>query len=142
MSMMSTTNTRKLLRDRPRYLQVVTAGIAPAVLGAIAGILLGVAAPAYWAISVLAAIGGFVDGGFEHRDWRGGVVRGVVGGGLYGIFLLVVHNLSGLRPKVSLGSLPPLVIVITAILGILLTLGGTLIAGTRERSGRRPRSAD
>lgn len=138
--MSTTTTTRKPFRERPLYLQVLTAVVAPAVLGAIAGLLLGISAPVYWVISVIAAIGGFV-AGFDHLDWRGALLRGLVGGVLYGVLLLLIHLASGLPAKVSLGGFPPLLIVITAILGILLALAGTFVGQARGRTtGRRAKN--
>ena len=50
-----------LLRDRPRHVQVISAVVAPAALGAGAGILVGVSAAGYWAIAVIAAGGDYSD---------------------------------------------------------------------------------
>ena len=63
--------------------------------------------------------------GFEHQDGWGGADRGLVAGFVYGVALLVVHAIVGTHAKVSLGSHPPLLAVITAIAGMLLSaLGG------------------
>ncbi len=59
-----------LLRDRPRHLQIILGGVIPAIFGAVAGILIGVSAGAYYAWGAVAAIGGFI-AGFEHRDGWG-----------------------------------------------------------------------
>jgi len=123
-----------LFRDRPLPLQVVLGGVVPAAIGALAGILLGASAGAYYAIGALAAIGAFV-GGFEHRDGWGGADRGFFGGAIYGTSLLVVHALVGTHAKVSLGSFPPLLAVLTAIVGMLLSAsGGRLARIQRERA--------
>ncbi len=107
----------------------------PALLGALAGILLGVSSGAYWAVGAVAAIGGFL-AGFEHRDGWGGADRGFFGGAIYGTALLVVHALAGTHATVSLGSFPPFVAVITAIIGMLLSAaGGRLARAQRERRG-------
>jgi hypothetical protein len=120
-----------LLRDRPRAHQILAAAVAPAVTGVIAGLLLGVSAAGYIAWSIVAAVGGFL-GGFEHRDGWGGADRGFFGGLIYGIALLLVHALTGVHPKVSLGSFPPLLAVITTIIGTLLgAAGGRIARGLR-----------
>jgi hypothetical protein len=125
-----------LLRDRPRPVQVLLGGVIPAIFGAIAGILLGVSSTAYYLWGLLAAIGAVV-AGFEHRDGWGGADRGLVGGVVYGIALLVVHALVGTSAKVSLGSFPPLLAVLTGIIGMLLSaLGGRIARGQREKAGR------
>jgi hypothetical protein len=127
-----------LLRDRPRPAQIVLGGVIPAIVGAIAGILVGVSSGAYWAVGAVAAVGGFL-AGFEHQDGWGGADRGVVGGALYGIGLLVAHAIAGTHAKVSLGSFPPLLAVVTAIVGMFLgAAGGRIARLQRERRGATP----
>jgi hypothetical protein len=122
-----------LFRDRPRPSQVVLGGVIPAIAGAVAGVLIGASSGAYWAWGLLAAIGSVV-GGFEHQDGWGGADRGLVAGAIYGTALLLVHAIVGTHAKVSLGSFPPFLIVITAIAGMLLSaLGGRTARVMRER---------
>jgi hypothetical protein len=122
-----------LFRDRPRPAQVVLGGVIPAIAGAVAGVLIGASSGAYWAWGLLAAIGSVV-GGFEHQDGWGGADRGLVAGAIYGTALLLVHAIVGTHAKVSLGSFPPFLIVITAIAGMLLSaLGGRTARVMRER---------
>ncbi|MGI9184563.1 MAG: hypothetical protein ACR2GZ_06285 [Solirubrobacteraceae bacterium] len=132
-----------LFRDRPRNVQIVLGGVVPAVVGAVAGILIGVSSPAYWVIAILAGVGAFLSG-FEHRDGWGGADRGFSGGLIYGIALLIVHAIAGTHAKVSLGSFPPLLAVVTAIIGMFLAAGGGRVArGQRERAGlQAPASND
>lgn len=125
-----------LLRDRPRPVQVVLGGLFPAIFGAVAGVLVGVSSAAYYVWGLIAALGAVV-AGFEHQDGWGGADRGLVGGAIYGIMLLVVYALVGTTAKVSLGSFPPLLAVLTAIIGMLLSaLGGRIARGQREKAGR------
>jgi hypothetical protein len=122
-----------LFRDRPRPVQIALGGAVPLIFGAIVGIVLGVSAGAYWALAVVAGIGAIV-AGFEHQDGWGGADRGLVGGVLFAIGILVAHAIAGTHAKVSLGSFPPLLIVIDAIFGMLLgALGGRIARGLRER---------
>jgi hypothetical protein len=116
-----------LFRDRPLSTQILLGGVIPASLGALEGVLIGVSGIAYWLVAIVAAAGAFV-AGFEHRDGWGGADRGMVGGLIYGIALLVVHGLIGTEAKVSLGSFPPFLAVITAVIGALLGAGGGRIA--------------
>jgi hypothetical protein len=126
--------TPVLFRDRPRPVQILIGGVVPAVIGALAGILLGVSSGAYWAIGAVAAIGGFASG-FEHRDGWGGADRGFIGGAIYGTALLVAHAIVGTHAKVSLGGFPPLLAVFTAIIGMFLSAAGGRIARVqRERA--------
>jgi hypothetical protein len=127
-----------LLRDRPRPVQIVIAGVIPAVIGALAGVLIGASTGAYWAVAALAAIGGFI-AGFEHQDGWGGADRGLAGGLIYGTALLVAHAIAGTHAKVSLGSFPPLLAVVTGIIGMLIgAAGGRVARFQRERTGTVP----
>ena len=124
--------------DRSRSAQILLGGVVPAVIGALAGILVGVSAPAYWVVAALAGIGGFLSG-FEHRDGWSAADRGLAGGAIYGTALLVAHALAGTDAKVSLGSFPPLLAVFTAIIGMLLAAaGGRLGRVQRERAPAQP----
>jgi hypothetical protein len=115
-----------LFRDRSRQVQIVLAVIAPFALGAVAGIALGISAGAYWVVSALAVVGGIL-AGFEHEGWRDGARRGILGGVLFGLGVLIAHAVAGSDARVSLGSFPPLLIVIDAIIGMFLgVLGGHL----------------
>lgn len=128
-----------LFRDRPRPVQIIQGGVVPAAIGAVAGVLVGVSSGAYWAVGGLAAIGGVL-AGFEHQDGWGGADRGLVGGFIYGVALLVAHAIAGTEAKVSLGSHPPLLAVVTAIIGMFLgAAGGRLGRLGRER---HPASAE
>lgn len=124
-----------LLRDRPRPVQILVGGVIPVAVGALAGVMVGASAAGYWIVAAVAALGAFV-AGFEHRDGWGGADRGFFGGIFYGIALLLVHAAIGNHAKVSLGSFKPLLVVVTAIVGMLLSaLGGRLNRAQRERAG-------
>lgn len=125
-----------LFRDRSRPAQIILGGVLPTLIGALAGVLVGVSVVAYYVVGAIAGIGGFL-AGFEHRDGWGGADRGMVGGAIYGTALLLAHAATGTHAKVSLGSFPPLFAVVTAIFGILLgALGGRIARSMRERAGR------
>jgi hypothetical protein len=127
-----------LFKDRSRPMQIVLGGVIPAAIGALAGVMIGVSTGAYWAIGVLAAIGSVISG-FEHQDGWDAADRGLAAGAVYGAALLIAHALAGTHAKVSLGSFPPFLIVITAIAGMLLCAAGGRFARTRrERSGALP----
>ncbi len=122
-----------LFRDRARSVQIVLGGVIPAIFGVVAGILIGVSTGAYWAIAAVVAIGGII-AGFEHQDGWGGADRGLVGGAIYGAALLIAHAVAGTHAKVSLGSFPPFLAVLTAIIGMFLgALGGWFARSQRAR---------
>ena len=124
-----------LFRDRSRPAQIVRGGFVPAAIGAAAGVLVGVSATWYWVVAIVAGLGGVLSG-FEHLDGWGGADRGLVGGGIYGAALLIAHAIAGTHAKVSLGSFPPLLAVVTAIIGMFLAgFGGRLARARRERLG-------
>jgi ABC-type branched-subunit amino acid transport system permease subunit len=126
-------HTPTLFRDRPRPVQIVLGGLVPFVFGAVVGVVLGVSTGVYWALAVLAAIGAVL-AGFEHQDGWGGADRGLVGGALFGLGVLLAHWIAGTHAKVSLGSFPPLLIVVDAIAGMLLgAVGGRVARAMRER---------
>jgi hypothetical protein len=123
-----------LFRDRPRPAQIALGGAVPLLFGAVVGVVLGISAGAYWGLSGLAALGGTL-AGFEHRDGWGGADRGLVGGALFGLGVLLAHAIAGTHAKVSLGSFPPLLIVIDAIFGMLLgALGGRIARAVRDHA--------
>ena len=133
---MSETETSSVLTpvpfsDRSRAMQVVLAGILPAALGALAGVMLGVSSAAYWAVGAIAAIGGLF-AGFEHSGLQGAATRGFVAGAVYGVALLLAHVIAGTDAKVSLGSVPPLLAAITAIIGAGLGILGERIVRRRR----------
>jgi hypothetical protein len=126
--------TPVLFKERTRPMQILLGGVIPAAIGALAGVMIGVSTGAYWAIAVLAAIGSIVSG-FEHLDGWGAADRGLAAGTIYGAALLIAHALAGTHAKVSLGSFPPFLIVITAIAGMLLcAIGGRTARVRRERN--------
>jgi hypothetical protein len=125
--------TPTLFRDRPRPVQIVLGGAVPLAFGAVVGIVIGVSAGVYWALAVLAGLGAVL-AGFEHQDGWGGADRGLAGGALFGLGIVLAHAIAGTHAKVSLGSFPPLLIAIDAIFGMFLgALGGRLARGMRER---------
>ncbi len=128
-----------LFRDRARPVQIILGGVVPFAIGAIAGVLVGTSVAAYWAVGAVAAVGGFL-AGFEHQDGWGGADRGVVGGAIYGTGLLVAHAIAGTHAKVSLGSFPPLLAVVTAIAGMLFGAAGGRLGRTmfRHRAAGEP----
>lgn len=131
-----------LFRDRPRPIQIVLGGIVPFVFGAVVGVVLGISAGAYWGLSALAGLGA-IAAGFEHQDGWGGADRGLIGGALFGAGILIAHAIAGTHAKVSLGSFPPLLIVIDAIAGMLLgALGGRIGRGLWVRPGAEDSSPE
>jgi len=124
--------------ERGREAQILLAVVVPFVFGAIVGIVLGASAGVYWILSAVAGIGAIL-AGLEHPDARSGALRGLVIGAVYGIGLLLAHAVAGTDAKVSLGGFPPLVIVIDAVVGAVLSAIGGSIGRARSRRGAAAR---
>jgi hypothetical protein len=117
--------------ERGREAQIVLAVVVPFVFGAVVGVVLGWSAGVYWVLSAIAAIGAVL-AGLEHPDARSGALRGLVIGAVYGVAVLLAHAVTGADAKVSLGSFPPLVVVIDAVAGAILAAIGGWFGGNRR----------
>lgn len=123
-----------LFSERSRPAQIILGGVVPFLFGGATGVVLGVSVTWYWVLAGVAAVGGVL-AGLEHRDGWGGADRGVVGGALFGLGLLIAHAIAGTEALVSLGKFPPLLIVIDAIVGMFLgALGGRIARTLRRRA--------
>jgi hypothetical protein len=103
----------------------VLALVVPAAFGVLAGWRLGVNEVAYIVVSVL-AIGGGYFAGREHMGAKEGALRGLVGGSLFGGFILITHELIGKEPKAHLPDPEILVVAFTVAFGVILgAMGGS-----------------
>ena len=122
-----------LFSERPLALQIVSGAVVPAAFGAVCGVVLGISAGAYWVLQVVALIGAVL-GGLEHPNGREAARRGLVGGTLFGTFLLIAHAVAGTDETVKLPGFAPILVVFTAVIGMLAhTLGGRLRARAERR---------
>src|SRR3954452_14305289 len=108
----------ELLRQRPLVAQVLWPTLIPAAFGALCGWLLGVSEIAYTILTVLAIAGGYF-AGFEHNGWKEGAIRGLVGGALFGAFILIVHDASGSSAKAQLADPPIGLVAFTTGFGLV-----------------------
>jgi hypothetical protein len=118
-----------LLSSRPVGVQVVLAGVVPAVYGAVCGLLLGASEALYLIAVVLAILGGYA-AGLDHESPGSGALRGVLGGFLFGSFILLAHEVTGAEAKADLPDPAIVLLVVTVVPGALL---GALGAWTRAR---------
>ena len=111
--------------DRPFWLQLVGLVVVPMIFGILSGFALGWSEVLYLVmVGPIALIGGFL-GGIEHRGFEDGFVRGLLGGLVYGSFILLGHKIAGTDPKADLPDPQVgLVILTTVVGGILGGLGG------------------
>jgi hypothetical protein len=120
-----------LLSDRHPVIQGFLVIGGPVVFGILCGILLGHSSGAYVIASVLSVAGGFL-AGFEHAGWRGGAVRGVTGGALFGVSILLGHAIDGAHETVKLPDPHALLVVLTAFFGTVLGALGGRVRGRTE----------
>jgi hypothetical protein len=134
--------TPTLFAQRSRAAQLVGALLLPALFGAVCGVVLGSSATAYWALQAVGAIGGVL-GGMEHPSATEGTDRGVLGGLVFGSFLLLAHAIDGRTAQASLGEWPGLLLLFTSIAGGLLgALGGAIRSGRTSRAEHGPDGFD
>ena len=105
-----------LLREHPRWLQILLALVLPAAYGAVTGYFLGVSEGTYLVLSIL------------------GVLRGIVAGLIFGSAILIAHEIHGAEAKADLPDPEIVLVAVTTGLGAAFgALGGWL----RERATRR-----
>ncbi len=122
-----------LFSERPLAVQIITGAVVPAAFGAVVGVVLGISAAGYWVLQVLALIGAVL-AGLEHPNGREGTWRGLVGGTLYGTFVLIAHAAAGTDATVKLPDFAPVLVVFTAIFGMLASGLGGRLRGRSDRS--------
>jgi hypothetical protein len=124
-----------LLSEHSRPMQVVLAGVVPALYGALTGVFLGVSEPVYLVLSLIGILGG-VGAGFDHIGARAGALRGIVAGSVFGAFILIAHEIHGEEAKAHLPEPAIVLVAITTGLAVpLAALGGWL----RQRQERKAR---
>jgi hypothetical protein len=126
--------------ERPPILQIVGGVVVPAVFGLLTGFVLGWSEVLYLIMAGPIGIGGGFFAGIEHRAADQGVVRGIIGGLVFGSFILLGHEIAGTDPKAHLPEPEVGLVFITTIAGAILGgLGGRYRA--RHEHGREPAAA-
>lgn len=116
----------RLLESRPRHEQALLLVVAPAILGFLTGAALGLAAGAYLVLNLVAVAGGVL-AGLEHRRVGTGALRGLLGGAVFGVSVLLTNSLFGAEPTATLPNPVGLLVVISAGVGALLGALGALL---------------
>ena len=111
--------------ERPFGLQVIGGVVVPVVFGLITGLAMGWNELAYWLlVGPLAVVGGFL-AGTEHRGLDEGLVRGAIGGLIFGSFILLGHEIANNEPQVHLPDPQSGLVFATTLIGAILgALGG------------------
>ena len=120
--------------ERPFALQVAGGIVVPMVFGLITGFALGWNEIVYYILAVPIAIAGGFLGGIEHRGADDGVVRGAIGGLVFGSFVLLGLEIVNTEPKAYLGDPQAGLVFVTTLGGAIL---GGLGGGWRARQERR-----
>ena len=128
----STNEHKRDFQRQPLAMKLMNLFVAPAVLGIVTGLFLGISAPVYWVLQAVATIGGFL-AGTEHVGWKEGFGRGIIGGSVFGFLILLTRAITGWDDKASLGDLPIALVLVTMIVGAIV---GALGGAVRARRGR------
>jgi hypothetical protein len=124
--------------ERPFWLQVMGGIVVPTVFGILTGFALGWSEVLYYAMAgPIAIVGGFL-GGSEHRNPDEGFVRGVIGGLIFGSFILIGHEIANNEPQAHLPDPHSGLVFATTLFGGIL---GALGAHWRKRQERRLEAA-
>src|SRR5690242_1374692 len=131
-----------LLLNRPVAARVTLALVVPAGYGFLTGFALDKSKGLYLVLILLAAVGGVL-AGFEMYGPSQGAVRGLVGGAVYGSFILIGHAVVSGRAKVKLPDPEILYLLFTTIPGVLLgAWGGQIRQNVEDRPDDAPPAFD
>jgi len=129
-----------LFEDRPFSLQVLGGIVVPLVFGILTGLVLGWSEILYYVMAgPIAIAGGFV-AGVEHRSVDNAVVRGAIGGLVYGSFILIGHEIANNAPRAHLPDPQGGLVFATTLGGAILGALGAYLAKQRGL-GRSPERA-
>jgi hypothetical protein len=123
-----------LLSEHPRSVQVLLAFVVPAAYGAVTGYFLGVSESVYLILSVIGIVGAAA-AGFDHLGARAGAARGVIAGSVFGIAILVAHEIDGSEAEAHLPEPAILLVAVTTVLAVAFAALGGWLRGRAE--GRR-----
>ncbi len=131
--------TPRLLETRPAVQQVLLATMPAFVLGIIVGVALDLSAVLYLLLVIVSVLGAIV-AGLEHRTAVEGGQRGLVGGLMWGVGVILGHHLLSRKATSALPHPEALEVVLTALVSVPLGAIGGALRAREER--RRPRSAE
>ena len=131
-----------LLLERPVAARVTLGLVVPSAYGFLTGIALDTSRGIYIVLAILAAIGGLL-AGFEMYGSGQGAVRGLVGGTLFGGFVLIAHQVVSGDATVKLPHPAVVLMVFTIVPGVLLgSWGGRLRFEVEEQREGAPAPFD
>ena len=119
--------------ERPFALQVAGGIVVPMAFGLITGFALGWNEIAYYILAVPLAIAGGFLGGIEHRGADDGLLRGAIGGLVFGSFVLLGLEIVNTEPKAYLGDPQAGLVFVTTLGGAILGAHGVIWRARQER---------
>jgi hypothetical protein len=130
-----------LFDERPFWLQVVGGIVVPVVFGILCGFVLGWSEILYYVLAgPIAILGGFL-GGIEHRSVDEGVVRGAIGGLVFGSFILIGHEIANNAAKAHLPDPQGGLVFVTVLGGAILGGLGAYWRSRQPEPGPAPARA-
>jgi hypothetical protein len=118
--------------DRSAAEQIAGGVVVPMIFGLVTGFALGWHEIVYYVLAgPLAIAGGFL-GGLEHRDTGDGLVRGAMGGLVFGSFILLGLEILDTEPEAYLGEPQAGLVFVTTLVGALLGALGASYRARRE----------
>jgi hypothetical protein len=119
--------------DRSPVEQIIGAVVITMIFGILTGFALGWNEIVYYIlVGPVAIAGGFV-GGMEHRTTDEGLVRGALGGLVFGSFVLLGLEILNDEPEAYLGEPQAGLVFVTTIVGAILGAAGAAYRARRER---------
>jgi hypothetical protein len=120
--------------ERNAAQQIIGAVVVTMVFGLLTGFALGWNEIVYYVlVGPIAIAGGFL-GGLEHRRADEGLVRGAMGGLVYGSFILLGLEILNDEPEAYLGDPQAGLVFVTTIGGAILGALGGAYRARRERA--------
>jgi hypothetical protein len=120
--------------DRNAVEQIIGAVVVTMVFGLVTGFALAWNEIVYYIlVGPVALAGGFV-GGMEHRSTDEGLVRGALGGLVFGSFVLLGLEILNDEPEAHLGEPQAGLVFVTTIVGSILGALGAAYRARRERA--------
>jgi hypothetical protein len=119
--------------DRSPVEQIVGAVVVTMVFGIVCGLALGWNEIVYYILVGPVALAGGFFGGMEHRTVDEGIVRGALGGLVFGSFVLLGLEILNTDPKAYLGDPQSGLVFVTTIVGSILGALGAAYRARRER---------
>jgi hypothetical protein len=119
--------------DRSPVEQIIGAVVVTMVFGILTGFALGWNEIVYYILVGPVALAGGFFGGMEHRSVDDGVVRGALGGLVFGSFVLMGLEILDTDPKAYLGDPQAGLVFVTTIVGSMLGGLGAAYRVRRER---------